>query len=536
MQEMTARADQDHDDLPRATRAQQPQDDLQRPTARASANIAEPTAGAKAPGGSDPLGKKENLLAPFYDDMQAVAHELAPQFTPLGLAFRPQVLLATALQEASASDPLNAVSFDNGMGIMQITPYNGQLDGAVARAIGWDNRQSVAYNMQHSNWRDARANLTAGAYTMLGKAQSIKGSVPNTWAQMDERHRWRAVLYAYNAGQGAAIKALRTGGPNAAMISTFTDNHGRVVSHDYTAELQQKLDYVEGHDPFGGGEPGADGGKDPGGQAPGTSAPDTRAPQPASGGTAPTQDLRRGEQGAQVLVLQRDLVQLGYLTQADLDTGPGIFGPRTERAVVAFQGASGLPTTGFFGPMSRAAMAKALGGGGAQASTSSEGQAGDAGAIRGAPSEGKAGSTPTTGGAGPATSEAIPDAEQAIRYAEAQVKGTNPIAGAEAGTWAYYCLGLVQLAYGGRHAGLNGVGDAFAAWGRYAGKAHHDYGNTPRGALVFWDWTSAEGQHWGHIGIGLGGDRVISTSARTGGVATTSITGFGLPLLGWAAP
>src|SRR5438132_12712414 len=76
----------------------------------------------KHPGGKDALGQKENLLAPFYDQMQEVAHQLIAEFTPLGLHFRPEILLATAMQEAANHDPANARSFDNGLGIMQITP------------------------------------------------------------------------------------------------------------------------------------------------------------------------------------------------------------------------------------------------------------------------------------------------------------------------------------------------------------------------------------------------------------------------------
>ena len=56
---------------------------------------------------------------------------------------------------------------------MQITPYKGKLDPGVAKAIGWDNSQGVEYNIQHSKWRDAKANLTAGAQTMLAKAQVV---------------------------------------------------------------------------------------------------------------------------------------------------------------------------------------------------------------------------------------------------------------------------------------------------------------------------------------------------------------------------
>ena len=502
------------------TTAQHDQEDL-KPAARQaqqrSAQDEPPAVRSKTPGGTDPLGKKENTLAPFYDDMVAVAAELAPQFTPLGLHFRPEILLATALQEASAKDPLNTVSFDNGMGITQITPYKGQLDPAVARAINWDNRQSIDYNMQHSNWRNARANLMAGAYTMLGKAQSIHGSVGAIWDKMDEPHRWRAVLFAYNAGQGAAIKALRNGGPNAAMISTYVDPKGNVVSHDYTAEIQQKVDYVSGHDPFGAGtqsQPAKDGATGTGGQTPvGTKDKTTATSQNAPGGAVPTGDLRQGDRGSHVLDLQNGLVKLGYMTRAEVDTGPGIFGPHTEHAVIAFQTASGLPTTGLFGAMSREAMTRAL-----------------AGNV-----QNKAGAQDSSG-APPAIHQAIPDAEQAISYATSQTKGSNPIAGS-GGTWAYYCLGLVQLAYGERHPGLTGAGDAYSAYQRYSGKAQKaEPDKFPRGALIFWDWTSTHGEHQGHVGICLGGDHVVSTSVKTGGVATTSVTSYGLPFLGWAYP
>ncbi|HEX8113742.1 MAG TPA: hypothetical protein VF516_38685 [Kofleriaceae bacterium] len=66
-----------------------------------------------------------------------------------------------------------------------MTPYKGKLDPGVAKAILWDNSKDVEFNVQHSNWRSAKANLTAGAQTMLGKARSIKGGVPTTWEQMD---------------------------------------------------------------------------------------------------------------------------------------------------------------------------------------------------------------------------------------------------------------------------------------------------------------------------------------------------------------
>jgi hypothetical protein len=286
------------------------------------------------PGGKDALGTKENLLAPFYDQMVEVAQELAPQFTPLGLHFRPEILLATAMQEASSKDPLTTRSFDNGLGIMQITPYKGKLDPAVAKAINWDNSKDVEFNIQHSNWRNAKANLTAGAQTMLGKARSIKGGVPTTWEQMDEPHRWRAVLYAYNAGEGSAISALRRGGPNAAMISTFTDPSGKTVSHDYTAEIKSKMDYVDGHDPF------AAGGKEP---APAPREGGGAGPTAGSGGAAPPAHEPNGIKQSvgvggvnhkpDVIAVQTRLLERG----ADPQGIDGLVGPHTIHAIETFQ-------------------------------------------------------------------------------------------------------------------------------------------------------------------------------------------------------
>lgn len=283
------------------------------------------------PGGKDALGTKENVLAPFYDQMVEVAHELAPQFTPLGLHFRPEILLATAMQEASSKDPLTTRSFDNGLGIMQITPYKGKLDPAVAKAIHWDNSKDVETNIQHSNWRSAKANLTAGAQTMLGKARSIKGGVPSTWQEMDEPHRWRAVLYAYNAGEGSAISALRRGGPNASMISTFKDRSGKTVSHDYTAEIKAKMDYVDSHDPF------AAGGKEtPAGPAAGGGASGGATHEPTHAATDGIhQSVGRGgvNQHHDVIAVQTRLKQRG----ADPQGIDGLVGPHTIHAIETFQ-------------------------------------------------------------------------------------------------------------------------------------------------------------------------------------------------------
>ncbi len=88
------------------------------------------------------------------------------------------------------------------------------------------------------------------------------------------------------------------------------------------------------------------------------------APLPPSGCgavlCAPGPGLARGAVGVDVARLQLALVYLGRLDEADLAGGEGTFGPRTLAAVRAFQRASGVPDTGFYGELSAAALARAL--------------------------------------------------------------------------------------------------------------------------------------------------------------------------------
>jgi peptidoglycan hydrolase-like protein with peptidoglycan-binding domain len=136
------------------------------------------------------------------------------------------------------------------------------------------------------------------------------------------------------------------------MISTYTGPDGQRHSHDYTQEIQSKFDYVESHDPFRGGGGG-------GGQTQ-NQTPNQNQPEPQVTAGVPSADLQQGDRGSEVQKLQEALVQLGYLTQADINTGPGIFGPKTEAAVKRFQAEHHVPTTGYFGPQTRRALAQAL--------------------------------------------------------------------------------------------------------------------------------------------------------------------------------
>lgn len=68
-----------------------------------------------------------------------------------------------------------------------------------------------------------------------------------------------------------------------------------------------------------------------------------------------TQDLTVGSTGAQVSALQQVLVSNGYLSMP-AGVAMGYFGSLTKSAVMKWQAAVGLPSTGYFGPLSRAKL------------------------------------------------------------------------------------------------------------------------------------------------------------------------------------
>ena len=70
----------------------------------------------------------------------------------------------------------------------------------------------------------------------------------------------------------------------------------------------------------------------------------------------PIQTLKPGDKGEAVKQLQNWLVSQGYLTQAQMNTGPGIYGPKTKAAIAAYQAANGIDTKGYpgyYGPITK---------------------------------------------------------------------------------------------------------------------------------------------------------------------------------------
>jgi peptidoglycan hydrolase-like protein with peptidoglycan-binding domain len=117
------------------------------------------------------------------------------------------------------------------------------------------------------------------------------------------------------------------------MISTFKDKSGKTVSHDYTAEIKAKMDYVDDHDPFAAGgkeTPAPTPGGGGGGGAHTTPHP---APHPATDGIKHSVGRGGVNEHHDVVAVQTRLKQRGVDPQG-ID---GLVGPHTIHAIETFQ-------------------------------------------------------------------------------------------------------------------------------------------------------------------------------------------------------
>lgn len=90
-----------------------------------------------------------------------------------------------------------------------------------------------------------------------------------------------------------------------------------------------------------------------------SSTPTPTSTTASTGIQPPTVNLQPGDTGAQVKQLQDYLVSQGLMTQAQVDTGYGTYGPQTTAAVKALQEKLGVDNStgvGYFGPRTIAAV------------------------------------------------------------------------------------------------------------------------------------------------------------------------------------
>jgi len=74
----------------------------------------------------------------------------------------------------------------------------------------------------------------------------------------------------------------------------------------------------------------------------------------------PAPGFGSGAIGTPVALLQWDLAYLGWMPRSAVLLGDGHFGPRTLAAVRSLQAANGVPATGFYGPLTAAALGRSL--------------------------------------------------------------------------------------------------------------------------------------------------------------------------------
>ncbi len=226
----------------------------------------------------------------------------------------PALLAAIASRESrggSALDRNGRGDGGNGFGLMQVDRrYHSPAGGP--------------YSREH---------IDQAAGILKGMLNQVKARHPD-WSP---EQQLRGAVAAYNSGAG--------------NVQTIAGMDRGTTGNDYSNDVWARAQELAPH--FGGAGGGGGGN---------TVSPER--PRPATGGGAasgvPSANLDRGDKGSAVEQLQKSLVKLGHMSAAEMKTGPGTFGPRTEDALKDFQKAHGLEVDGKFGPKSRSAMEKAL--------------------------------------------------------------------------------------------------------------------------------------------------------------------------------
>ena len=131
----------------------------------------------------------------------------------------------------------------------------------------------------------------------------------------------------------------------------------------------------------------------------------------------------------------------------------------------------------------------------------------------------------------------IPGADEAIAYA--QNPRPNPDNPQNGGNWGLWCLGLVNHAYQETKQTIPELGkeNAYQSYLAFAnqGLIHKDDSIPPKGAIVFFDYTTKNGERLGHVGISTGDGNYVGTT-ETGHPPTVTRQINKGSYLGWAYP
>ncbi|HYI00066.1 peptidoglycan-binding protein [Hyalangium sp.] len=247
--------------------------------------------------------------------------------------------------------------------------YQPRDGNTYCNIFAWDVTKAMGAEIPH--WVDGAGNPTG-----VGQGRELDANGGHLWLQnQGPAHGWREVSAEeaqqmanqghptvaswHNPGGIGHIGVVRPGeinerGPALAQAGARNFNDGHVKDSFGNANVKYFVN-DRGTATQGPGEPAPSTPTEPG-------APEPGAPTEAARFSVPQNDLQRGNQGEEVRQLQSALVDLGYMTQAQMDTGPGTFGPQTEASLKRFQADHGVPSTGYYGPLTREALTAKAGG------------------------------------------------------------------------------------------------------------------------------------------------------------------------------
>jgi peptidoglycan hydrolase-like protein with peptidoglycan-binding domain len=334
----------------------------------------------------------------------------------------------------------------------QLGYYHGPLDGIYGPELGAAVRE---FQAQHR--------------------LSVDGVVgPETWAALNSNTRARTISDPVSSNSTDLLREGDTGSA-VAHVQALLDEHGFHLVQDgiFGPETLAAVEAFQRENGLA-----VDGIVGPETLAALNKAELLSAPAPTSAGY-----LQLGSTGEAVLVLQRELTDLGFNTYGE----DGIFGPDTRAAVMAFQAHEGLAVDGIVGPETLAALQRAL-----------------ATVDRGAP---------TTPSYNAGLGYAIAGFAESLVGDRYMWGGTSPATG-------FDCSGLVMYVYA--HFGVN---LPRTSYDQFDVGTPITYNELEPGDLVFFD-TDAPGAS--HVGIYIGGGRFVAADTYATGVTIDAFSAYWL--------
>ncbi|QUV80208.1 MULTISPECIES: LysM peptidoglycan-binding domain-containing protein [Chloracidobacterium] len=267
-------------------------------------------------------------------------------------------------QFAVAHNPRYAIRDSSGDGIKD----------TFCNIFVWDVTRAMGAEIPH--WVDKRTGQPTTVYN-YSQSRELDANATMDWLrQHGAQHGWRRVSAEEaqrlaNEGHPTMVGWKNPGGiGHVAIVRPGNINErGPAIAQAGSTNVN----YAHVRDTFG-SRPVEywvnDRGRAAGGSSPAptpTPQPPAPTPPPATppSTTPPTTGLpqatlRQGDRGEAVRALQQSLIRLGYMTEAAYNTGPGVFGPRTDAALRAFQRDAGITVDGIYGPQTRQALTQAL--------------------------------------------------------------------------------------------------------------------------------------------------------------------------------